>query len=272
MAQDLITAANKLPLPTVHHVRSVLVVLDAEVAHLFGVETERLNEQIKRNEARFGDDFAFRLTRDEWHGLIPQNAGSKGRGGRRKEPYALTEHGVVMAATVLKSPQAATASRMIVQGFIEARRTMLAVGEGRNLPAAIDARALLPVSGSERQGMMAKLNEAIGRALDAIADPRANTTVRDELHAIAAEGIGAAKAWLAKGGIQNQKTLAEVHKLIAEAEALGVQTVGKHIENEHRRLALLAKQLRLALEMQRYLQEGTVNSLLATLRELEGKG
>lgn len=271
MPHDAITAEAEPSVPAVHSVRGVLVVLDAEVARLFVVATERLNEQIKRNEARFGDDFAFRLTRDEWHGLIPQNAGSKGRGGRRKEPYALTEHGVVMAATVLKSPQAATASRMIVRGFVEARRTMMATREGGNLPAVIDPRALLPVSGSERQGVMAKLNDAIGRALDAIADPRANTTVRDELHAIAAEGIGAAKAWLAKGGIQNERTLAEVHKLIAEAEGLGAQTVGRHIENEHRRLALLAKQLRLALEMQRYLQEGTVESLLITLKDLEGQ-
>lgn len=87
----------------VHTVRGELVVFDADVAQLFGVETQRLNDQITRNKERFGDDFAFRLSQEEWRILVPQNAGSSGRGGRRKVPYVLTEHGVVMAATVLKS-------------------------------------------------------------------------------------------------------------------------------------------------------------------------
>jgi hypothetical protein len=118
--------------------------------------------------------------------------------------------------------------------------------------------------------LVEKLNQALGRALDAIADPRANTTVRDELRDVAAEGIGAIKAHLARGGVQNEKTVAEIQKLLAEADALATETIGRHTENQHRQLALLAKQLRLAIEMQRYLETGTVESLLATLKDMEG--
>lgn len=255
---------------TVHAVQGQLVVLDADVARLFGVETERLNQQITRNQDRFGDDFAFRLTPEAWRDLNRRIDGSSGHGGRRKAPYVLTEHGVVMAATVLRSPQAAAASRMIVRTFLAARHDQRGGVAGPNSPAQIESGAAPALSQAQRHGLAEKLNLALGRALDAIADPRANTTVRDELREVAAEGIGAIKAYLAKGGVQNEKTLAEVHKLLAEADALAAETVGRHTENQHRQLALVAKQLRLAIEMQRYLETGTVESLMATLRDMEG--
>ncbi|MGL5116926.1 MAG: ORF6N domain-containing protein [Beijerinckiaceae bacterium] len=257
-----------------HDLRGHLVVLDTDVAQLFGVLTERLNEQVRRNLARFGDDFAFRLTEEERRNLIPQIAGSnavgtRSHGGRRKPPLAFTEHGVVMAATVLKSAEAASASRMIVRVFVETRRQQTEVKGGRNLPVVIDGQQLVPIDAAARTGLMAKVNAALGRALDAVADPRANTTVRDELQAVAAEGLGAIKAYLAKGGLQNDKTLAEVRKLLAEADVLAAETMTRHTENQHRQFALLAKQLRLTLEINRYLETGTMESLLATLKDLE---
>lgn len=105
--------------------------------------------------------------------------------------------------------------------------------------------------------------------LDAIADPEAQTTVRDEAHAIAAEGLRSIKAYLKRAGVQNEKTLAEVRKLLAEADALEAETAQKRTENQHRQLALLAKQLRLVLVAQQYLETGGVEGLLATLKDLE---
>lgn len=233
------------------------------------MKTERLNEQVRRNAERFGEDFAFRLSKEEWRDLIPQNAGSSGHGGRRKPPIVFTEHGVVMAATVLKSPQAAAASRQIVRVFVEMRRREMVADPGRNLPVAVSVREIVPIDAAARSGLMAKIDAALGRALDAVADPRANRTVREELQEVAAEGIGAIKAYLAKGGIQNEKTLAEVRKLMAEADALAAETTSRHTENQHRQFALLAKQLRLMLEINRALKTGTVESLLATLKDLE---
>ncbi len=83
--------------------RGLPVILDFDVARLFGIETKHLNQQLRRNPAKF-DGFAFQLTPDEWESLRSQNVTSNaGRGGRRHPPYAFTEHGVVMAATVVTS-------------------------------------------------------------------------------------------------------------------------------------------------------------------------
>ncbi len=258
--------------PPIFVFRGESVVMDSDLAGLFDVETKRLNEQVKRNADKFGNDFAFQLTKKEHLALKSQIATSsdKKHGGRRKPPWMFTEHGVVMVATVLKSERAITASRFIVKVFVEARRNQLALSKGQNLPAVIDPRAVLPLGADIRHGMMAKLDAALGRVLDAIADPAAQTTVRDEAHAIAAEGLSAIKEHLKKQGFENEKTSAEVGKLLKEAEALDANISGKHIENRHRQLAYQAKQIRMVIEIQRYLETGSVEGLLSVLKDLGG--
>ena len=254
--------------PSVLEARGLSVILDADLARLFQAETRRLNQQVRRNAAKF-DGFAFQLTPEEAANLRSQIVmSSSPHGGSRHRPYVFTEHGVVMAATVLQSEQAITASRFIIKVFVEARRKSL-VSDGANLPSLIDARGLLPLESEARTGLMSKLNGALGRVLDAIADPETQTTVRDEAHAIAAEGLRSIKEYLKRAGVQNEKTLAEVRKLLAEADALEAETAQKRTENQHRQLALLAKQLRLVLVAQQYLETGGVEGLLATLKELE---
>lgn len=254
--------------PQVFEVRGLSVILDTDLARQFGVETKRLNQQTRRNGTKF-DGFAFQLSVDEFSALRLQIVTSKiGRGGPRYRPYVFTEHGVVMAATVPQSEQAIAASRFVIKVFVEARRRTL-VSDGANLPPLIDARGLLPLESEARTGLMSKLNGALGRVLDAIADPETQTTVRDEAHAIAAEGLRSIKEYLKRAGLQNEKTLAEVRKLLAEADALEAETAQKRTENQHRQLALLAKQLRLVLVAQQYLETGGVEGLLATLKDLE---
>ena len=104
--------------PVEHITQSILVfrghkvLLDAELAALYGVTTARLNQQVRRNLERFPEDFMFPLTAAENAALMLQNATSKpGRGGRRKLPLAFTEHGAIMAATVLNSPRAVEMDR-----------------------------------------------------------------------------------------------------------------------------------------------------------------
>ncbi len=88
-------------------IRGQRVILDADLARAYGATTARLNQQVNRNADRFPDDFAFQLTADEFASLMLQFATSnKGRGGRRKLPFAFTEHGAIMAASVLNSPRA----------------------------------------------------------------------------------------------------------------------------------------------------------------------
>ncbi|MHC4077434.1 MAG: ORF6N domain-containing protein, partial [Planctomycetota bacterium] len=109
----------------VHQVRGHNILLDRDLAELYGTSTKRVNEQLRRNRARFPPDFAFRLTEAEWESLRSQSATSKtGRGGRRHPPYAFTEHGALMPANVLSSPRAVQASIQVVRAFVRLRRLL----------------------------------------------------------------------------------------------------------------------------------------------------
>jgi predicted DNA binding protein len=106
-------------------VRSHKVILDSDLAALYGVRTKRLNEQVRRNRVRFPPDFMFQLTDREVKLLRSQTATSKsGRGGRRYRPYVFTEHGALMAATVLNSQIAVRVSVQIVRAFVRLRQLL----------------------------------------------------------------------------------------------------------------------------------------------------
>jgi ATP-dependent Clp protease ATP-binding subunit ClpA len=101
------------------------VILDSDLARLYGVTTKRLNEQVRRNFGRFPADFMFRLTVEEAEALRSQNATSKaGRGGRRYAPYAFTEHGAIMLASVLNTTRAVDVSVYVVRAFVRLREMM----------------------------------------------------------------------------------------------------------------------------------------------------
>lgn len=106
-------------------IRGVKVMLDADLARLYGVPTKRLKEQVGRNMSRFPPDFMFQLSKEEFQSLRSQIATSKiGRGGRRYLPYVFTEHGVAMLSAVLKSERAVTMSIFIVRAFIKMRELL----------------------------------------------------------------------------------------------------------------------------------------------------
>jgi ORF6N domain len=106
--------------------RGQKVILDADLAELYGVTVKRLNQQIKRNARRFPPDFLFRLSRPEYEELRLQNATSSSRhGGRRYLPNAFTEHGAIMAATVLNSKRATEMSIFVVRAFVRMRETLV---------------------------------------------------------------------------------------------------------------------------------------------------
>jgi len=105
-------------------VRGHKVLLDADLAALYGVSTKRFNEQVRRNAARFPEDFMFRLSAEEWDSLRSQFATLKtGRGQHRKYlSLAFTEHGAIMAVTILNSPRATEVSVYVVRAFIRLRQ------------------------------------------------------------------------------------------------------------------------------------------------------
>jgi hypothetical protein len=142
--KTLISQVTKTPrtaLVRIQHItRAILVlrgqrvILDAELAALYGVTTKRLNEQVKRNAERFPGDFLFQLTAEEVAVLRSQSATSKapskdGRGGARYRPFAFTEHGAIMAATILNSPRAVEMSLYVVRAFVQLRELLASNAE-----------------------------------------------------------------------------------------------------------------------------------------------
>lgn len=106
--------------------RNQRVILDTDLAELYGVTVKRLNEQIKRNPKRFPPDFLFRLTQAEYDNLRSQNATSRSaHGGRRYLPHAFTEHGAIMAASVLNSKRAVEMSVFVVRAFVRMREALI---------------------------------------------------------------------------------------------------------------------------------------------------
>jgi hypothetical protein len=106
--------------------RNQKVILDTDLAELYGVPVKHLNQQVKRNRDRFPADFLFPLTKAENESLRSQIVTSNvGRGGRRYLPHAFTEHGAIMAATVLNSKRAIAMSIFVVRAFAQMRQALL---------------------------------------------------------------------------------------------------------------------------------------------------
>jgi hypothetical protein len=124
------SSAALIPVERIEHtilrLRGHNVMLDADLAALYRVTTKRFNEKVKRNARRFPPDFMFQLTKKEYADLRSQIATSRApaHGGRRHLPYAFTEHGAIMAASVLNSPRAVQVSIIVVRAFVRLRQML----------------------------------------------------------------------------------------------------------------------------------------------------
>jgi hypothetical protein len=112
---------NELIEQKIYLIRRHKVMLDADLAELYGVTTGNLNLAVRRNQRRFPEDFMFQLSRKEAQALLLQNARAKGRGGRRTPPYAFTEQGVAMLSSVLNSERAIEVNIAIMRAFVRLR-------------------------------------------------------------------------------------------------------------------------------------------------------
>ena len=124
--------------------RNQKVILDTDLAELYGVSVKQLNQQVKRNSDRFPSDFVFILSKEEDENLKSQNVtSSSAHGGRRYLPHAFTEHGAIMAASVLNSKRAVEMSIFVVRAFVRMRETLLVnqrvVSKLSELEARIDS-------------------------------------------------------------------------------------------------------------------------------------
>ncbi len=109
----------------IYYIRNQKVMLDSDLAKLYEVDTKRLNESVKRNIDRFPENFMFQLTDEEHEVLRSQIATSKeGKGGRRYNPYAFTEYGIVMLSSVLNSKRAVAVNIQVVDTFVRLRKAL----------------------------------------------------------------------------------------------------------------------------------------------------
>jgi hypothetical protein len=130
MAKTAIVAARKVD-SKIFVLRGQRVILDTDLAELYGVEARHLNQQVKRNGKRFPFAFCFQLSAHEFKILRSQNViSSEGHGGTRYRPHVFTEHGAIMAATVLNSERAIEMSVFVVLAFVRMRRS---IAENRHI-------------------------------------------------------------------------------------------------------------------------------------------
>ena len=147
--------------PLILTLRGQRVILDSELSELYGVETRSLNQAVKRKIQRFPEDFMFQLTAQEWSNLKSQSVTSSmeivgnerdknnrsqnatgSHGGRRKSPFVFTEHGAIMAASILNSPEAVAMSIFVVRAFVQMRERLAANAEILKRLAEIDTTLL----------------------------------------------------------------------------------------------------------------------------------
>ncbi|MEK6780703.1 MAG: ORF6N domain-containing protein [Bacteroidota bacterium] len=116
---------DEVMISKIYLIRNHKVMLDRDLAELYGVKAIRLREQVKRNQERFPENFMFQLTENEVVNLVSQNAIPSKRHLGGYLPYAFTEHGILMLANVLKSDQAITMSIRIIEIFVKLREVLL---------------------------------------------------------------------------------------------------------------------------------------------------
>ena len=121
LIESKLLVPDELIMNKIYLIRGQKVMLDKDLAELYSVETRRLNEQVKRNLERFPNDFMFQLDSDEFENLKSQFATSRW-GGRRKLPFAFTEHGVLMLSSVLNSDRAIKVNIQIIRVFTKMRQ------------------------------------------------------------------------------------------------------------------------------------------------------
>ena len=109
----------------IYEIRGQKVMLDFDMAEMYGTETKRLKEAVRRNTKRFPCDFMFELTKEEYASLRTQFATSKSRGGTRYMPFAFTEHGVAQLSSVLNSDIAIEINIQIIRAFIAVRQMII---------------------------------------------------------------------------------------------------------------------------------------------------
>lgn len=151
----------------IYELRDVKVILDFDLAEIYGLLTKRLNEAVKRNIRRFPPDFMFQLTKEEWNNLKSQTATSSW-GGSRKLPYAFTELGVSMLSSILNTDTAIDINISIMRAFVAVRNILIIAKEENKLSELMSRIEALEEISEETLAALNDLSEENRKELDDI--------------------------------------------------------------------------------------------------------
>lgn len=247
-------------------VRGQSVMLDAEVAARFGVETRAINQAVARNPRKFREAHCFRLTAAEAGDLKSQSVMSNpARGGFQGQPMVYTVPGVARLATVLTSPEALDATDLILETFIAVQ---LQVAQGHRSIAVPHADRLMPGDPEESIKLSRKLREAMTALLDAVIDVKTGASLRDTAGAMTADALAHLRDRLRTRGLENDKLAAETLLILKQAELVEAQarksdaeTKGIDLQNLQTSIDLV----RQIMDMHREMQPPALVSMLDRL-------
>lgn len=298
MAQSKKKASSKplVPAPAIkqaiQRIRQKDVIIDADLAELYGVSTKQLNQAVKRNKDKFPADFMFELEPEEKKELVTNCDHLNRLKYSSVMPKAYTEHGLLQAANVLHSELADRVSVTLVRAFIQLRE--LVAAQSRETAAELSgAQGALSKPGLqsslERRAenflatVVPKIEEAVDKVLDTVIDTDRGTTVRQEAESLLSDSIQHLHAKLKKSGLENEEIVARITKLLAEAqterakeEKTRQEARKTKAEAEHRELVVMVRKLRLLLATQKFMLgdetasvlTGRVDVLIKTLEDL----
>lgn len=248
-------AGRALVQPTIHTVDGLNVVIDADLALLLGVSTSAFNQQVRRNLDRFPPGWMFELDEAAYARLKSQAVmANAGRGGRRTAPLVFTEHGVVMAASLMSSQRATLILQFVIEVFVSARRGELA---GKPIRVS-DAPAAT--------GFSQKLQVMIEKIMATLVDGDPDAALREEAQAMFRASIQHIRDRLERVGLENEEIAARAAKLLAEAEATKAAAAKTRAEAEDIKLGTLARKLELVMKAEAAISRGEIRDFMSVLR------
>jgi hypothetical protein len=212
---------DKIGGPQVFELRGYLVMLAADVAGIFKVDTRIIVQNIKRNNIGirplFPEHYAFQIHTQELDHLRSPGVISKpGRGGTRALPWVITRKGAIRLATIMKVPTALEAADVFIDVFDE---VLVQVFQGKDIIRVSNPSCIAPSEEqlSHARKLRSKISKAIDDLLNTVVNTDRNTTVKDELGNIAQEAVDYVKEWLRSRKVVNDKIEAETYLLLEKA-------------------------------------------------------
>jgi hypothetical protein len=247
--------------------RGKRVILSADLAEIYGIEHKKFNQQVARNEEKF-EGFAFKLTKEEFAALRSQTVTSKpGRGGTRYPPWAFTEHGVVMVATVISTEKAIKMSRLIVEVFVDVAKRLgsepVAPVQALQLPVPENSQV---AAASPEANADSQVQTGLLKLLNAIAPPSTRKAASKETKELAGNALQWAKDYMAKPGVSNEKVRVEIGKIMAEIEAVYTSSAKTQAETEAIILNTNIRKMLVLLTM----EQGDMEEIMEVLKGLCG--